>query len=330
MNHSVFIISIVQNGLDEKLMEKSGFAANKHGKVLSTESRMTVNKVDDGLAVVYNDAVIRKMKCSTFLATITSMLSKNCPDTIFDVHINFFYDIDGEIDPETMKFLEDLSRLIKAVVDTGKVPNIEYKYGNSRLLNQNAENFKHNQNPKPQEEEDEDDSDEDDDELSEDDIWNALGIEADDEDSELDEAAEIEDPFEFMHNVKKVTKQKDSKEYYGRSRVAKNSKNLKKEVRRHGVIVGSKNDIKKDAKIIKAFLKDFIPGNAEWKKEFRNDILKRWLRMYVISKKKLKSLEKEHRKAVESKAKSKNAKKVMKFTKSLFTIPSDRWSDPTK
>ena len=78
-------------------------------------------------------------------------------------------------------------------------------------------------------------------------------------------------------------------------KILKNDKNPKRSYKRHGVIIcNDKKSRKNDEAIIKEFLKDFIPGDSEWIKSFRHDILKRWMKMYSISKSDLKELEKVH------------------------------------
>ena len=158
------------------------------------------------------------------------------------------------------------------------------------------------------------------------------GLFDDDEDDEYDDEDNEEDSDDPFTNIMSMYPNKaKKKEYYGRSRVFKDSKNPKKEFHRHGVIVAdSKSDIEKDMKTIKDFLKDFIPGKQSWKKEIRKELAERWIKMYTVSKKQLKSLEHSTRKNVSNKRKAKNTKKTLEFTKKLFTIPIDSWSDPNK
>ena len=128
-------------------------------------------------------------------------------------------------------------------------------------------------------------------------------------------------------------KKKKSKKEYDSSRVMKVAKNPKRSYYRHGVMIcPNKDAIKKDEKIIKEFLKDFIPGNSEWKKEFRDDLIKRWIKMYVVTSKQLKHLEKQYRKTHVSKRRksSIDTDKALEFTRRLFNTPVDRWNDPSR
>ena len=139
--------------------------------------------------------------------------------------------------------------------------------------------------------------------------------EYDDEEDEDEDGEDEEDSLERIMGTYGVkTKDKSKKEFH-----------------RHGVIVAdSKSDVEKDLKTIKEFLKDFIPGKQSWKKEIRKELAQRWVRLYTVTKKQLKSLEHDARKNVSNKRKSKTTKQALKFTKKLFTVPIDSWSDPNK
>lgn len=155
----------------------------------------------------------------------------------------------------------------------------------------------------------------------------------DDDDDEVEYEDEEDDDYEDDPKPKKRRKKRIvSKPSYGESRVVKDAKNPKKSYNRHGVVVCSKDDIKKDEKILKEFLKDFIPGDANWKKDFRSDIVKRWIKMYAVTNKQLKQLEKQHRRARLAKRNksSIDTDRALEFTRKLFNTPIDRWNDPSK
>jgi hypothetical protein len=78
------------------------------------------------------------------------------------------------------------------------------------------------------------------------------------------------------------------------SRIFVHADNNKKNIKNHGIIISSsKKDRRKDEEIIKAFLKEFIPGKAPWIKRYRSMVLDRWMRLYVISKKNAKRYKEE-------------------------------------
>ena len=134
-----------------------------------------------------------------------------------------------------------------------------------------------------------------------------------------------EEPFDrFLEN----DKQKEHM-YYGKSRAFTDAKNAKRDVHRHGIIVASKSDIKKDRKILKKFLNEFIPGKAGWKKSFREDILNRWMNMYCVSKSDLRQLEKNYSKKHKS-GKEKRITRAINQTTRIFSNAADAWYDPNR
>lgn len=58
----------------------------------------------------------------------------------------------------------------------------------------------------------------------------------------------------------------------------------KSEFETHGVLVTGRKAIKHDRKIIRAFLKEFFPGDKPWVVRFRAEIEDRWVDAYVVAK----------------------------------------------
>lgn len=130
---------------------------------------------------------------------------------------------------------------------------------------------------------------------------------------------------------KKGKKKKKQINPYGVAKAIRAAKSPKKYYKRHGLIICSKKDaIKKDRRIIKEFLEDFIPGNARWKKDLRKDLLDRWMLSYTITKKQLRHLEKERSETINRTRNSENIQKTLDFTRKLFSVPVDKWNDPTR
>ena len=172
------------------------------------------------------------------------------------------------------------------------------------------------------------------------DFFNSFGISDysdDDDDEDGDEDDENINPFDFLeYHLKGYNpKYKRSKNKRPKgipvSKVFRDAKNAKRAYNRHGVIICNDKDAKKrDEKILKEFLKDFFPGDSNWIKEFRHDVLKRWMKMYFVTKKDLKELEKTHRKAQNAKRNHVKTEKTLDFARRVFNVPVDRWNDPSK
>lgn len=279
-----------------------GFDTSKYGRHLSTTTTINSNKIGDQYSVLYTKSEFMEIDPARFVASVINVFKKNIPNAKLVFILEILKTKSEELgDVELLDRMTEIAKLFKDVIISGRVENVEFVSG--------------------------DDFTEDVDYLS-----NYDSEEYDDEEDEYEDDEEEEDSLERIMGAYGVkTKDKSKKEYYGRSRVFKDSKNPKKEFHRHGVIVAdSKSDVEKDLKTIKEFLKDFIPGKQSWKKEIRKELAQRWVRLYTVTKKQLKSLEHDARKNVSNKRKSKTTKQALKFTKKLFTVPIDSWSDPNK
>lgn len=296
--------------------------------VVSTATNLGVNRIDDCYVIIFSPETFESMHdyISQLGVSIVKMFNANLPDK--DVLMSIVVNVSH---PVSNKFHETLVAFANIAGNFNKFSRIQY-IGCNDL------------NGDDDEEEEENIVDV---EESADDIRNRLmsQIEAeyessDDEDFDDDEeedddedASDIEDEFDFGYTNKMYTKKnksKSKKPYYGTSRIWKNSDNIKRSIKRHGVVVtDSKKDVRSDEKIIKEFLKDFIPGGADWKKDFRKEVLERWMHCYAIEKKRLKKYEKKARKHAHKK-RAIDPNKAVEFTKRLFYTPIDKWADPSR
>lgn len=280
----------------------------RDGRTKSTEDKINVVKVSNGYSVVFDDDTFVELSLSKLVSSLVQVFEANVPNTIFEFGIIYHYEgaRDSYFDFDTAKHVLDLDDMMIKIAASNKIPCFSY----TRLdgLNDVYSDFM--------------------DDLNDNSIEDIDSFIDDDEDDDSDYNGS--DMLSALMGDKKIkSKKDDSHDYYGRSRIFKNSKQPKKEINRHGVIIATdKDDIKKDEKIIKEFLKDFFPGDAAWKKEFRNEVLQRWMSMYAISRKNLKQLEKQHRK--NRKKKSVDADRIINFTDKLLSASTDRWSDPNK
>jgi len=292
------------------------FDPARDGKLLSTESNIKVNKAAYGFSIIYNEETFEELSPSVFLTTLIKLFSDNLgTDTIVNTSLNYHYE-DEEFDTDVAKSVLDMDDVMKKIYESSRINTFMYE------RSENVYSVYEDWKSEMQDVENDDDESFDPEDLEYDDSY-------DDVSSVFDRfiSPYMEDDYDDDDESPK----KKSHDVYGQSRVFREAKNPKRAINRHGVVIAdSKDDIKKDEKIIKSFLKEFIPGNADWKKEFRNDLAKRWIKMYAVSKKQLKHLEKEHRRSKSSKKKSKADDRVLDLTRRLLTVPVDRWSDPTK
>jgi len=111
----------------------------------------------------------------------------------------------------------------------------------------------------------------------------------DDSDDDDDDIFDFSDKVEYDDSPSR-------KKTYRRSRLMR-SKNAKRDINRHNFLISSDKKAKKnDEKIIKEFLKDFIPGNKKHIKQYRATLLERWMVMFVMSKKQAKRMADNHKK----------------------------------
>lgn len=117
-----------------------------------------------------------------------------------------------------------------------------------------------------------------------------------DDDDEEDDNEEIDthifDAFGFAQSLDKKSKNRGHQS----SKSFHSAKNKKANIKNHGILISSNNSIESDKRIIKAFLKKFIPGDSKYIKDYRKKVLNRWISMYALSKNQAKEIENQHRK----------------------------------
>lgn len=304
MNRTNLTVHIIPSSSQYYQLEDYNEA--EHGKTLSNAREIKVNQVRNGYTIVYGGDVFKRLNMDIFGTNVIKLFQTNLPNSVIDVYIAYHYELAYDDDKFDTEVAEKIFQLDQIMI---KMSRNTFRYHRSESVVETIEYYQDINDPDEEDEYDpfgEDDNDEDD--------------------------FDMDDIFGFLNAPNKGSKKNKSKpDSYGRSKVFKNANNPKRAYRRHGVLVAaSKDDIRRDEKILKEFLKDFFPGNSDWKKDFRRDLLKRWIRMYVVSKKKLKELEHDYRKSKSSKKSSVNTDKALDFTRRLFNVPLDRWNDPSK
>ena len=323
----VIASSLIKDGLSKT------FNPDTDGKIISTVDEIKVNKTPTGYSIVYPDDVINEINNGVFVSRLILLLMDNLTGVI-SIDLRYHYiDINDEwhLNGDSVITLLKINDIIEQVPGVISKDGIDHsiKYKCSKDISELKLFLTMN-----------DDEEEDDEYLD------------DSEDSEDSDFEDYEDDFEVDDKVisslssiigdidiPKDNKNKKSKDDYfkidksktPRSRVFKESKNPKKEIKRHGVIITrDKEDLEKDRKIIKEFLKEFIPGKQEWVKEFRSELLCRWMKMYTIKIKDLKKIEKMQRDKKKDKERRKKNKKILDFTRNMFNVPISSWDDPNK
>lgn len=295
------------------------------GKTFSTIDNINVNKMDYGYAIVYTSDTFETISSlKETIQSIIDLFELNLPGQYFDVGFEYLYERNnGEGDD---------------VIDMDIFQRICSFQTLFRLNNSDHFNIFITKNMKDTleyiQEDDSDDDMEDDafDDSNEFDIFGSSIMRNENERKKSFEDFGLDfDGSSIYPDLDQILKKsKNKKKKVRSSRVLMAADNPKKLYHRHGVMVvkGTKA-IDKDAKIIKDFLKEFIPGNQEWKKELRHDLCNRWLKMYVITNRQLKDLEKRHKKKIQRKH-SYDVDKTLDFTRKLLTVPVDQWNDPTR
>lgn len=147
----------------------------------------------------------------------------------------------------------------------------------------------------------------------------------DDEDEEdgSDDEEELSSLDDFLRDIPTRSKSSKRKKNKKVSSIFKNAKKKKKSIKKINlVIVKKKKDIKRDKVILQKVIRELFPGNSKYMKKFRKVILKRWIKMYSISKSTLKKIEKDRKK------KKRNMMDIPRRVINSFA--NDIWNNPNR
>jgi len=269
------------------------FDQSKDGSNFSDKKSINANKIAEGYSVIFLDNVFKYLDTKLFVGNLISIFTHNVPNTVFNISIHYHYRTNNSsydyYDYDTARKIYELHGILMMLISSGQMKSIEYS--ESESLNNMFEDINNS-----------------DDDINDgsDDMKILSRYSSNQHNNQ--KRSSLTDEEKYIHDLLKnynldddyddeiIPKKKSKRKYYGRSRVFNNIKKPKDIVKKHNMLVTKSNsDIKDDIKIIKSFLKDFIPGNARWKKQFRNEILTRWLASYVITKKNMKKFAKYYR-----------------------------------
>lgn len=333
LNQENLIIYIIPSGIE--LLNVKHFNP-ENGQVFSNLNEIKVNKMtNSGYSILYTTNDITNMDMNIFGNNVIKLFMKNLPGKNICIQLCYLYEVRNnnyelydDIDISVVNAILELENKFINISENSQMP---FTYNRSQYMNTIIKNIINNYN-------DINDDTYDDDDDTMDDFFESLGINSyydnDDSDYEDDSDDDYDDrQFSFLDPYVQGKKIKNKhKKDYQESRIFYEAKNAKRSYNRHGVIIcNDKKAKERDEKILKEFLKEFFPGDAQWKKDFRRDVLKRWMKMYCVSKKNLKELEKANRKIRNSnRINNINTEKTLEFTRRLFNVPIDRWNDPSR
>lgn len=287
------------------------------GNKFSSDSSIDVITMPEGLTILYRDDVIGDMEADVLGANIIKIFETSLPSTT-GIRMHILYNFHDASNPMSIKFNEDAGMLILNLSNyfyENRTDRFDYVSTTSvmevsSLIKKAAEEDEGNEFP---------------------DGFIPGYNQSNDNDSS--NGCDMGSALSVMESMvgKNKKESKKSKKHYSESRLVANGKSPKRDYSRHGVVISrDKKDYEKDAKIIKDFLKDFIPGSARWKRDFRDDLLERWMKAFVIRKKKLRKLEKKmHHKKKSKKKPSPGQIMAMDFTRRMVSA-TDPWNNPNK
>lgn len=339
-------INIVDRSLMDFPAEEGLYPRGCYGKLFSNKDQINVNvnKTKSGdishYSINFVDIEYERVDIPVFVAKLLTLLSQNLKTGEYNISINYYECNDNDtVSPNVFINILKTADILKGI--SGNAIKSD-KNELTIIYDENAETIDKIEDTLNRYEEalgnTQSSEDDDEDYVSSDKDMDALSsIFGDMLQEDPDDQEASMSPYDIVKSITgdnetkgKKNKNKSNKSY-AKSHIFRESKNPKKEVKRHGVIIArDKDDIKKDEKTLKEFLKDFIPGKDGWVKDFREDLIERWMRTYTIKNKDLKKLQKARRKNEKDAAKAKKNKEILNFTRNIFNVPVSSWDDPTK
>lgn len=303
---------IIPDGVDQQVV--AGCDPTIVGTEFATCKHLIVNRVVDGYAILYRADEFSQFNAEIAARNITNILLGWFPN--FQIVLSIYYNFQHVSNSEMGKFDEETAMRVLQFANyffehNGDIE--KFKYVNSESIRQ-VRDILYEMSDEGEEDATDDGETSDGDSS----YWESLGF------SPMYDGDGYDDADDGH------SKKKKGKKHYGHSRLVSNGKSPKKDYNRHGVLVSrDSDDLNRDRKMIKAFLKDFIPGNARWKRDFRDDLLERWMDAFVIRKKKLHKLEKKMRRKKKNSKPSAAQAIAMGIGRQIMT-GQDPWNNPNK
>ncbi len=310
---------------------KTGDFDEEYGTEFSNSTEIKLNKTKSGYSLLLIDDNLMTFDLQNFVNVIRKIITTSLKDAYCSVSINY---VPGkDLTKGVIKTICDLHDIMND--DYTSIYNIDYVTSSTISIlegllgdedddeyDDEYDDYDCNYSPEWFDEDDENDDIPD--WLSE-----AIGPDIDeDEDDEFDVLEMLGGfgAYSYETHKESTDKKNVSKSCIRRSKVLKEANKAKKTTSRHGLLVyDDKSDLKRDRETIKRMLKEFIPGDSAWIREFREEVLERWIRSYCISKKNLKRVKKYYSK--QQKKKGDGKKRKTQRTSSLY---DSLWNDPSR
>lgn len=296
------------------------------GRVKSDEDNLIVNNVSNvsnGYSLIFEDNTFLNINPVKIIGHLITLLRTKLPHDVIKISIEYLYELnDRDDDAFQLEYGECVLAFDVAFKKLLSMAPYQIRRFISYKTSENLMNVAETCH-EVREGGTGDDEDENDDYLYSD----------DDPVTELDRIlGRVKDDDKKKKNHHKKKKIKKVEYDIETSKVFRGAKNPKRSYRRHGILVARNKDaIRKDKRIIKDFLKEFIPGDAQWKKDLRNELADRWIGVYAVTVKQLKKLEHKHKKMMEEKRRPKiDTNRVLNFASAMVTHASDSWNNPNK
>ena len=282
----------------------------------SSRDDIIVNSTTDGYVVLYTEEIFEEIHPSIFSESLINLLKANIPGgtlTLIEIMYQPTEELSCDCAIAVMKFDEIMIDHIDNDIRYRTSPSVQFLKDH---WDEDEEDF------------DFSDIDEDDEDIYDVDDYESYirddYYEDDDDDDEYDD-----DDFEFSDYLPRPKKYKQNKSY-GRSAFT-HEKSAKRSIKRHNIIItNDKTLIKREARAIKEFIKDRYPGGGVWK-DFRAELLDRWMTLLLMTKKTAKKHQKEYDKYHNKKSYSRKKDtqgRILTMAEKMFAY--DPWNDSNR
>jgi len=325
-------IFLVDDNVDLEAIRQNGspvYPIETYGRSFSTRDEIIPETTATGYVILYQISDFEQLDKEEFIATLAELFAVNRPN----VDIVISIDVNGST--ADGRFFDEAFDLANTLQELEPV--------NLEIVHCIYDDFGR------EDEDDDEDTDDDDDECdgvcrrcSDSTCENHPRYNLDDDEEPYPRSTRSSGPFTGFRSFvqdeydedddderPRSRKKKKVKKDYGASRSIKAAKHPKRDVKRHNIVITTKKNFDRDEKIVREFLRDFIPGKAGWVKDYRKEVLDRWMRAFVIKEKVAKRRKEEWQEKQRSKVTKDRVKTVRSITDTI-TRAYNPFYDPKK